>query len=248
MFVMTDTPNAWHWSEADSQAFLEYGHFFVPAREEQISTICALIPALSDPFTVVELACGEGLLAGALLAHFPQAQVLGLDGSDEMLQRAAANLQQFGTRFQTQPFELAATDWRTTMRDAHAVVSSLTIHHLDAPGKQALFRDVCGMLAPGGVFVIADLVLPATERGIAAAAQAWDDAVQQRSHDLGGDDQAWTYFQQWQWNYYRYPDDGDKPSPLWDQLQWLAQAGFVHVDVAWMHAGHAIFSGAKPER
>ncbi len=244
---MTDATNTWQWSEEDSQAFLDYGRFFVPAREYQITTICDLIPARPEPFAVVELACGEGLLAGAILQRFPHARVLGLDGSTEMLTRAAANLKQWGTRFQAQQFELAAADWRTTIRDAHVVVSSLTIHHLDGAGKQQLFRDVFHMLAPGGVFVIADLVQPTTERGVAVAAQAWDDAVQQRARELGGDERAWEYFQQSHWNYYRYPDPGDTPSPLWDQLQWLAQAGFADVDVVWMEAGHAIYGGRKSE-
>lgn len=245
MRAMTDATNTWHWNEEDSQAFLDYGCFFVPQRPYQIRTICNLIPPMDEPFTVVELACGEGLLAQAILDRFGQARVLGLDGSPPMLQRAAATLEQFGTRFQTQQFELAADDWRTAIRDAHAVVSSLTIHHLDAGGKQQLFRDVYEMLTPGGVFVIADIVQPATERGVALAAQAWDDAVRQRSQELGDDGHAFAYFQQSHWNYYRYPDPGDKPSPLWDQLRWLAQAGFVAIDVAWMQAGHAIFGGAK---
>ena len=37
----------------------------------------------------------------------------------------------------------------------------------------------------------------------------------------------------------------DKPSPLFHQLQWLDQAGFGRVDVHWLRAGHAIFSGMK---
>jgi hypothetical protein len=43
------------WSEANSQTFLDYGRHFVPAREQQIETICNLIPAHDHPFTVVEL-------------------------------------------------------------------------------------------------------------------------------------------------------------------------------------------------
>ena len=246
MRAMSDATHTWHWSEEDSQAFLDYGRFFVPQREYQITTICDLIPPRDEPFTVVELACGEGLLAHAILERFGQARVLGLDGSPPMLQRAATNLERFGERFQTQQFELAAGDWRMAIRNVHALVSSLTIHHLDSAGKQQLFHDVYRMLAPGGVFVIADIVQPTTQRGVAVAAQAWDDAVRQRAHALGDDEHAFAYFQQSHWNYYRYPDPGDTPSPLWDQLQWLAQAGFADVDIAWMQAGHAIFGGSKP--
>ena len=45
------------------------------------------------------------------------------------------------------------------------------------------------------------------------------------------------------WNYFRYDDPFDKPSPLFDQLQWLASAGFSDVDCFWMNAGHALYGG-----
>jgi tRNA (cmo5U34)-methyltransferase len=40
------------------------------------------------------------------------------------------------------------------------VVSALTVHHLDAAGKQDLFRRVREALRPGGRFVLADVVVP----------------------------------------------------------------------------------------
>src|SRR5262249_40888457 len=41
------------------------------------------------------------------------------------------------------------------------VVSALAIHHLDAVAKAALFARVTRELAPGGRFVVADVVIPA---------------------------------------------------------------------------------------
>ena len=40
------------------------------------------------------------------------------------------------------------------------VVSALAVHHLDAAGKRDLFRRIAGRLAPGGRFVLADVVVP----------------------------------------------------------------------------------------
>jgi tRNA (cmo5U34)-methyltransferase len=40
------------------------------------------------------------------------------------------------------------------------VVSALAVHHLDGPGKADLFRRVARILAPGGRFVLGDLVVP----------------------------------------------------------------------------------------
>jgi tRNA (cmo5U34)-methyltransferase len=39
-------------------------------------------------------------------------------------------------------------------------VSALAIHHLDGAGKRHLFGRVRDVLVPGGVFVLADVVVP----------------------------------------------------------------------------------------
>jgi tRNA (cmo5U34)-methyltransferase len=241
---MTNNPA---WSESNSQTFLDYGRYFVPEREGQIETICGLIPPSSTGAVIVELCCGEGLLAHAILECFPGCVVRGLDGSSEMLAASGKRLAGFGDRFQTQHFDLASIGWRSAIRDAHVVVSSLAIHHLDGPEKQALFVDVYGMLSLGGVFVIADVIAPAGSQAESVAADAWDWAVRQRSLELDGNLDGFGLFQREHWNMYRYfdPDDIDKPSPLYAQLQWLEMAGFVDVDVYWMQAGHAIFGGRR---
>jgi hypothetical protein len=38
----------------------------------------------------------------------------------------------------------------------------------------------------------------------------------------------------------------DKPSGIFEQLRWLAAAGFTAVDAYWLQAGHAIYGGQKP--
>ena len=59
-----------HWTDDDSAEFLTLDDVAVPMREQQIATLCALIPGERDEtFTVVELGAGGGLLA--LAAGFP---------------------------------------------------------------------------------------------------------------------------------------------------------------------------------
>lgn len=240
-----EQPVSHRWTEQNSQFFIDFGRYFVPDREDQIRTICDLIPYRQQPFRILELCCGEGLLAAALLERFPQCIVHGLDGSPEMLERAKANLAPYGDRFTTETFDLSDRSWRTATRPVRAIVSSLAIHHLDGPRKQVLFRDSYQILEPGGALLISDIVLPTTEPGVAYAAKSWDDAVHQRSLELDGNMQAYDCFREKAWNYYRHPDPIDNPSSLFDQLKWLERAGFAKPDVYWMKAGHAIFGGRK---
>lgn len=235
------------WDEDDSQEFIDHGRFFVPEREEQTATVLDLIPEPGEGL-LVDLCCGEGLLSAALLERFPRARVLAMDLSPTMLEKARETCAAHGDRFETQPFDLASRSWRTFPEPVHAFVSSLAVHHLDGDGKRELFRDLAAALIPGGALVIADLVLPATPASHALAARAWDETVRQRSLELSGSLRPYEIFRDERWNLWAdpEPDPIDQPSPLFDQLRWLAEAGFTGVDVHWMKAGHAVYGGVRP--
>jgi tRNA (cmo5U34)-methyltransferase len=103
-------------------------------------------------------------------------------------------------------------------------------------------------LRPGGLFVLADLIRPASEAGSRIAAEDWDRAVAARSQALYGDDRARRRFEELRWNYFRWPTDNgiDHPSTIAEHVSWLAAAGFEAVDLHWRLAGHAILSARKP--
>jgi trans-aconitate methyltransferase len=235
------------WSEESSQYFIDYAAYYVPDRAAQLETIGQLIPVASAPFYVVELCCGEGLLARAILERFPACCYHGYDGSSIMLEKTRTALQPFGDRFTLHAFDLAATDWRSFLWPVQAVVSSLAIHHLDGEQKRELYRDLHRLLNPGGALIIADLIQPAHSAGVQVAAQVWDEAVRQTALARDGNLAAFDTFQRDHWNIYHYPDPMDKPSGLYDQLCWLEEVGFSAVDVFWLKAGHAIYGGWKAE-
>lgn len=236
------------WDEAATRAFLDYGRYFVPQRDHQIDLLARLVPPYDGPGFVLELGCGEGLLAEALLARCQRCHLIGMDGSPEMLRRAEARLSRFPGRFKGVPFDLADSAWRHFPAPLHAVLSSLALHHLDDAGKRRLFTDMFRALAPGGALIIADIIKPARAEGWAAAADEWDALVLAQSRALDGNDDGFTAFQELRWNMFRHfdPDDIDHPATVSDQMAWMRQAGFSGVDLHWMRAGHAIFSGVKP--
>lgn len=243
-----DSTDQTGWSEETSRTFIDYGRYFVPERDRQMCIIASLLSHLDGPCVILELCCGEGLLAEVLLDRFPGMIVYGLDGSAEMLRQARERLGRFGSRFQCTTFNLASGDWRRPEFSVQAVVSSMAIHHLTGSQKQELFTDMYQMLMGGGTFVIADLVEQESEVGKRVAAETWDQVVQKRSLELDGNTKAFEFFDREGWNTFWHldPEDIDKPSPLFDQLKWLENAGFMNVDVHWMLAGHAVFSARKP--
>jgi cyclopropane fatty-acyl-phospholipid synthase-like methyltransferase len=163
-----------------------------------------------------------------------------------MLEQAKKRLVRFGDRFEARIFDLFDRSWRKEYQPVQAVVSSLSIHHMDGNQKSDLFKDMYKLLDAGGGFIIADVIQPANEIGIQLAADAWDAAVKRRAIALDGEEAAFDYFRRERWNMFRHSDPIDKPSTIFEQLRWLEEAGFGDVDVYWMAAGHAIFGGIKP--
>jgi cyclopropane fatty-acyl-phospholipid synthase-like methyltransferase len=247
--MMSDGDDPARWDEGLSRQFIDYGRYFVPDREAQMVLIADLLPLNKGVSTVIELCCGEGMLAETILSRHPDVRVIGYDGSTAMLENATRQLARFGDRFQPVPFDLADHSWRDREQPVQAVVTSLAVHHLLGIQKQKLFADIYRMLAPGGAFIIADIVKPNHPRSESVAAEAYDAAVLERSLKLDGDTRAFEFFNNEGWNIFKEldPEDIDKPSPLYDQLVWLDRAGFSNIDVFWMRAGHAVFGGWKKE-
>jgi tRNA (cmo5U34)-methyltransferase len=221
----------------------------VPDRVEQMAALLTLLPfGPGDAGRVVELACGEGRLTEALLDAFPAARVLALDGSADMRARAAERLRRFGERADVADFALESEAWWPRADDVDAVVSSLAVHHLDGAHKQRLFEAMAARLNSNGALLIADLVQPLRAEASELFAAGWDQSAERQSTTPPGSPRAFQEFQQTHWNIFRYPDPVDMPSPLFDQLLWLRQAGFESVDCFWLRAGHAVYGGYRGAR
>ena len=104
---------------------------------------------------VLELGTGTGETAKRLLAALEPIQLVCLDESAEMIREAEQVLPgdrtQFVQRRLQDPLPAGPFD---------LVVSSLAIHHLGAHEKPDLFARVRAALAPGGRFVLADVIVP----------------------------------------------------------------------------------------
>jgi tRNA (cmo5U34)-methyltransferase len=235
------------WGENDSKVFVEFGRAMVPGREEIEQTFLDLIPAERDePFLAVEIGTGSGWLSAAVLREFSKAQILGLDGSPEMLKKAAQLLGQYAGRAELRRFRLEEPSWTDGLPTVRVFLSSLVLHHLDGSGKRVLFRRLFDRLEPGGALLFADLMEPRVERARNHFAAAWEEEVGRRSMEIHGDGRAQEFFVRERWNIYKYPDPVDKPSTLPEQLGWMEEAGFEGVDVYWARAGHALLGGYRP--
>lgn len=144
----------WHW---DPETYLDNMLAEVPAYRELQEQAAAATDG--EARTILELGVGTGETARRVLARHPDAKLVAVDSSAEMLERAREVLPHADLR-------------RTRLEDPlpdgpfELVVSALAVHHLDGPGKQDLFKRIAAVLAPGGRFVLADVVVPEHEQDV----------------------------------------------------------------------------------
>jgi tRNA (cmo5U34)-methyltransferase len=102
---------------------------------------------------VLELGVGTGETTRRVRALHPDARWTGIDASAPMLERAREAFPDANLRVGRLEDELPAGPF-------DLVVSALAVHHLPSERKRELFRRVAGVLRPGGVFVLGDVVVP----------------------------------------------------------------------------------------
>jgi tRNA (cmo5U34)-methyltransferase len=136
-----------HW---DPDSYLELMRSEVPQYfrlQDEVARATADVSARR----LLELGTGTGITARRVLERHPGARLTGIDASADML--AHANLPGADLRVQ---------DLADPLPDGpfDVVFSALAVHHLDGPGKAALFARIAAALAPGGRFVLGDVVVP----------------------------------------------------------------------------------------
>lgn len=139
----------WEW---DPDTYLAEMAAEIPGYEELQEAVVAATRGVRAA-RVLELGTGTGETALRVLALHPEARWVGIDSSEPMLARARERLPDADLRLQRLEDELPAGPF-------DLVVSALAVHHLDVPGKQALFSRVARVVRAGGRFVLGDVVVP----------------------------------------------------------------------------------------
>ncbi len=139
----------------DPQTYLELMAQEVPDYPQLQEQLTAATRT-SSPRTILDLGIGSGLTAARVLDAHPDATLVGVDASQDMLAAVASVLDLRRTTLHHRRLEDGLPDGPFDL-----VISMLAVHHLDGPGKADLFRRVRDVLSPDGRFVLADLVIPA---------------------------------------------------------------------------------------
>jgi tRNA (cmo5U34)-methyltransferase len=105
--------------------------------------------------SVLELGTGTGETARRVLGRHPDARLIGIDASPGMVNVARESLPTDRVRLLVGRLEDPLPEGPFDL-----VVSCLAVHHLEGTSKADLFRRITRKLAPGGRFILADVVEP----------------------------------------------------------------------------------------
>jgi SAM-dependent methyltransferase len=233
------------WKQRDvAAAFLDERSLLIPDRQRQLDVLLRLLRwGPREPRRILDLGTGDGILLATALEAFPQATGVGVDFSPLMLERARGRLTRFGGRAATAEADLQSPAWRDGVPGPFdAVVSGFAIHHLPDERKQALYREIHGMLADRGGFVNCEHVASPTPEVEGLFNDAMAEHLLQRRRERGED----VTLEQVQREYLERPDRAANIlAPVEEQCGWLRAIGFRDVDCFWKYFELAILGGRK---
>lgn len=220
----------------------------IPHASDQIEVMLRLIAASHRSVErFLDLGCGSGLLAIAVLAQYPAARATLVDYSEPMMEAAKDLLGDDMTVPSFVIADLGDPGWQATVEaDApyDAVVSGFAIHHLTHERKRALYREVFELLHPGAVFVNIEHVSSPTQWAEARFDDAMIDSLTEYQAQSGINRPREQIAGE-------YHGRGDKAAnilaPVDEQCRWLAEAGFDDVDCYFKYFELAVLAGRKPD-
>jgi SAM-dependent methyltransferase len=246
------------WGESWQLSWDRQQEGYMPDREQRLGALVDLVEAVAGPAPrVLDLACGTGSITRRLLARLPGARVVALDVDPALLAIASATLGGDG-RVRIVRADLGDPAWARAVDGTQfdAVVTATALHWLPEAALARLYRDLHGVVRPGGVVANADDMVPGD---LPRLAGALDGLARRRRDEVCADGRPdWSGW----WNIVavdpvlapavaerRRLFGGDHTASFVPPAGWhvgaLADAGFAEAGVAWRSGTGAVVAALR---
>ena len=204
----------------------------LPGYPEIFRVAVSLLPeGTGDGMTIVDLGAGTGLFSSHAIKRLPRARYILWDVAEDMLEVAK---KRFSDRLGQ--FEFVVGDYRELgdLKNIDGVISSLSIHHLPHEDKQELFKQIHSALKPEGLFINIDQIAAESDTAAELYWSWWLQMLRQNKADEKRIQDSIDRRRQY-----------DQDATLVQQLDWLKQAGFDHVDCIYKNYFVGVFMAVK---
>ncbi|MBV9711328.1 MAG: class I SAM-dependent methyltransferase [Ktedonobacteraceae bacterium] len=137
-----------HWARTYEQSWMQRA-FFDPAHQ---ATLALAAEVVRQPASVLDVGCGTGKLLRQARTYWPEAQLIGVDPANGMVE-VAKHLTPNATFFQGMAEALPLADASVDL-----ALSTISFHHWQ--DQAAGVREIARVLRPGGYFVLVDMSFP----------------------------------------------------------------------------------------
>lgn len=216
-----------------------------PNRSKMVQIALEVLPfPRTAALRAVDLGIGTGYFTEQFLNHFPNSQVLGIDGAQAMIELAKARLTSLSSRV-----EFVIGDFRKLQELAtgtgtiDVVFSAYALHHLSRPDKEMVLRQVVELLAPGGWFVNADLIVADSPELESRLQELRVAGILERAHGLDNRFADSASTRQFLADLER--KEADQPLTLAEDLALLRSSDLKHVSAFWLEYRELVSGGQK---
>jgi SAM-dependent methyltransferase len=146
------------WGETWQGSWDRQQEGYMPDREARLAGLLDIVEAIGGRAPrVLDLACGTGSISRRLLARLPAARTVAVDIDPALLTIAEASLGH-DDRARIVRADLGDPAWVDAVGGTgfDAVVTATALHWLAEPTLRRLYRDLRGLVRPGGVVANAD--------------------------------------------------------------------------------------------
>ena len=227
-------------------------------RDTMQTAMVELTPlSLKGRWRFLDLGAGDGRFLRLLLERFPNARATYFDlRSRPRLAKAPERmLKPMRDRVTLLTGDFSRPGWTAALpHNYHAIFSCEAIHHLLDRTKVRLYRDLLGLLEPGGVLINGEGFKHESPRWAERYYQIRLDEIARNKCQGALDTKRWRLWRQWARERYektyieRDPTFTDQFVTLDRTLRWLRKAGFEDAAVLWQWLDHAIIGAFAPER